>query len=313
MKLLNMLYFAILMITVSSMTTGKLLITKAASKTKLTEKNGCPLGFHFKTVTGVDVPIRMNRDMEIECLSFNGRDCEWGKVPLESQCADYINKNLDNIEPLVCGNMHQRVHGSLGYGNPIHWCEKGREFFYEDWHCEDETGMDTPIKFDPVTKNVECLSSNGKDCIRDQNVCANAHKKSNSNWTPLICGSNHQKVYGGQNPYYSDNAHWCKQGNQWLTGTSSWFCGGDSMNIDTPLRYNEQGDMECFSTNARDCAWGNGTGQKCVNYVNNNYKSVRPLVCGAHHKAIYSGGGYDSKNHWCYNSVLKFVLKGRQE
>jgi len=301
------------MITVSSMTTGKLSIKKAASKTKLNKGNGCSLGFKFKTITGIDVPIRMNRNMEIECLSFNGRDCEFGRIASESQCANYINQNEAKIKPLVCGAMHLKIYGYNGFNRPSHWCEIGRKFYYENWHCQDQTGMGTPIKFDPVTKNVECLSSNGSDCIRDQNICTKANKSKIDGKT-LICGSGHEKVHGGRNPYYADGVHWCKQGNQWLTGSTSWFCGGDNIGLDSPLRYNEQGDIECFSIDGINCAWESGTGQNCIDYMRNNIIGVNPVVCGADFtKQQWGLTGYESADHWCSVAQLKFVLNGRQE
>jgi hypothetical protein len=314
-----MFYFAILL-SISSIAFGRQYLSKTVTKTtilsntqasvavKVGQANSCTLGFKYKRITGIDVPIRLNRNMEVECLSFNGRDCEWGKVTGDAQCGTYINSNSQRIQPLVCGAMHNKIHGSPGYGAPGHWCEIGRKFYFEKWHCSDETGIYMVLKFDSVTKNLECLSENGRDCVTGAEACQKAQTSSCKN-KPLVCGSQHVSVWGGENPYFVDVDHWCKKGNAWFTGETQWFCGG-IIGIDTPIRYNSNGDVECFSYNARDCTWGNGSGLKCANVLK-TVAQVKPLVCGIPHKKIYGAGGYSYPNHWCKNTVLRFVLNGR--
>lgn len=58
--------------------------------------------------------------------------------------------------------------------DPNHWCYKGKQFFYEKWHCSDETYLDTGIKLDPATNNVECLSIDGANCVwNNEDACKN--------------------------------------------------------------------------------------------------------------------------------------------
>jgi hypothetical protein len=76
---------------------------------------------------------------------------------------------------------------------------------------------------------------------------------------------------------------------------SEWKCLGG---MPTPIRRNQDGEIECMSYNARDCLWGNdGT---CRNLLTNaNWGAVRPLVCGADHARKWGGPGYDNSGHWC--------------
>ena len=49
---------------------------------------------------------------------------------------------------------------------------------------------------------------------------------------------------GGIDPYYTAGAHWCIKLNQWLFGSSSWFCGAvRSVGFDITVRCNDQADI----------------------------------------------------------------------
>lgn len=180
--------------------------------------------------------------------------------------------------------------------------------------CQSETGIQTGISLDSATNNVKCLSFNGKDCAwGDLNSCkqsqAGTLKKQS---VPLVCGLKHVSVHGGENPYLWSSAHWCKQGLAFYKYNGNWLCGGDlkvGYSVDIPFRLNTNGDVECFSLNGRDCAWGKGTGANCASYIKSNVGQVHSLVCGDMHKSIYGISGYDDKNHWCYNLMTQVFLK----
>ncbi len=75
---------------------------------------------------------------------------------------------------------------------------------------------------------------------------------------------------------------------------TDWKCLWD---IPVPLRRNNNGDIECMSTNAHDCLWGNWW--TCNQYKNSKPNNIRPLACGAHHTRQWGGPGYDNPGHWC--------------
>jgi len=52
------------------------------------------------------------------------------------------------------------------------------------------------------------------------------------------------------------------------------------------------GNPACASYNGRDCLLGQNKSQI-------DYSRVRPLVCGANHRAIYGVTGYEDPKHWC--------------
>ena len=72
---------------------------------------------------GINVPLRKNVGGDVECMSRNHRDCLWGDW---NSCNWYVNNVPESMQPLVCGSMHQREHGSSGYDNGNHWCARGR-------------------------------------------------------------------------------------------------------------------------------------------------------------------------------------------
>merc|ERR1711934_107122 len=74
--------------------------------------------------------------------------------------------------------------------------------------------------------------------------------------------------------------------------------------LSTPVAINARtGDVQCMSTNGKDCWWGRCRGRKVP-----RHGRLRPLVCGAHHKKMWGGTGYNNKRHWC-NKVKKPVAK----
>lgn len=82
--------------------------------------------------------------------------------------------------------------------------------------------------------------------------------------------------------------------------STSWKCiDAQYPQFPVPLRINATGDVECQSTDGRNCMWG-----RCPNL--SDPTPSNPLVCGAMHQSLYGITGYDTPGHWCY--VGKQVL-----
>jgi len=80
-----------------------------------------------------------------------------------------------------------------------------------------------------------------------------------------------------------------------------WRCGVSGLN--TPVSIAADGNVQCMSTNGKDCWWG-----KCRGKSVPRHGKLKPLVCGAMHKKKWGGNGYSSKGHWC-NKVKAPVAK----
>jgi len=129
---------------------------------------------------------------------------------------------------------------------------------------------------------------------------------------PLKCGPDYVKIFGNPNPYYDPNSNWCKNSNLWFMGSTDWVCGGDKYGVNLPFRYNDYGDVECFSVNGKDCAWEKGTGKDCQDYIKDNQKNINPVKCGTMLLAVHGSDGYSDPKHWCRILMDKFVLTSRK-
>jgi hypothetical protein len=70
----------------------------------------------------INVPIRMNENKDIECLSNNMRGCLWNQN-IKTPAANDVNALW---QPLSCGDPHKKIYGTTGYENPNHWCLKSK-------------------------------------------------------------------------------------------------------------------------------------------------------------------------------------------
>ena len=245
-------------------------------------------------VTSMNTPVRLHVNGDISCMSSNHHDCFWRNT--QRECNAERNTNPSTIQPLVCGAMHKAEWGGNGYDTDGHWCnllKRGSPGVA--WQCV--AGIDTPIRLNPNTGDVQCLSRNGRDCQWRSNHadCAAQLKAIPDYLQPLTCTS-----YD-----YANSNHWCRRGRVSLVSTGFWEC---IPGISTPVRVNAQGDVECLSTNHRDCAW-QPDDRSCASFLagygGRNYGSsssklsVDPLICGANHRAEHYITGYDTYNHWC--------------
>jgi hypothetical protein len=95
---------------------------------------------------------------------------------------------------------------------------------------------------------------------------------------------------------------------------NSWQCINNLGNGGpiTPIRMNDRGDIECISTNARDCAWGPiNSCQGTIDRLGDSSK-LDPLTCGAMHQSVWGGPGYDNPNHWCAKGRVELDPSNRR-
>jgi hypothetical protein len=82
----------------------------------------------WKIFPRYSVPMRVDKDSgDIQCLSYDGRNCDWNYV---SKYGDNLTRiDTNRINPLTCGDDNKNKHGTDGYSNPSHWCSNVRNFF----------------------------------------------------------------------------------------------------------------------------------------------------------------------------------------
>ena len=78
------------------------------------------------------------------------------------------------------------------------------------------------------------------------------------------------------------------------TTVGQWKC---LTGLSSPLRINNNNDqnVECMSTNARDCMWQG----PCESLRTKPPPNLDPLTCGVMHTAKWGSSGYDTVGHWC--------------
>lgn len=66
--------------------------------------------------------------------------------------------------------------------------------------------------------------------------------------------------------------------------------------VNVPLRQNNNKDVECLSSDGKNCLWK----QKMpLNEVNAPNKEWQPVACGDMHKQLWGKTGYENPRHWC--------------
>ncbi len=77
---------------------------------------------------------------DVQCLSYDGKNCLWGFVDAANDNAAYSKR--DPVIPLKCGEQHLKQWGSTGYNDTNHWCTKvfnqlmknsQEAYDYNDW------------------------------------------------------------------------------------------------------------------------------------------------------------------------------------
>lgn len=79
-------------------------------------------------------------------------------------------------------------------------------------------------------------------------------------------------------------------------GKTCWKCADG---INTPMRRNEKGDIECASTDGYNCLWKSNVAECERSLAQLPTMALNPLACGEDHKKKYGADGYDSPSHWC--------------
>ena len=88
---------------------------------------------------------------------------------------------------------------------------------------------------------------------------------------------------------------------------NKWKCCINGLN--TSLRDNPQGFVECMSNDKTNCLW-QGSLQDCNDAIINNINAtnLNPLTCGEQRKLVYGELGYGNQDHWCmtgFNTIKK--------
>ena len=172
------------------------------------------------------------------------------------------------------------------------------------YRCHGTTKMSIAIRLNSNNR-IECLSSNGRTCIRGLNSersCLSAINRYERISRPLKCSGDE----------INRNGHWCNRAFNYYF--RRWHCPKDT-GIHTAFRLDEHtGNSMCISYNGKDCLWGKQAEHVCkrVQWCHKTRSRLIPVVCGPKYKKSGCSQGYNSyKEHWCKKSFAFFKYDGK--
>lgn len=170
------------------------------------------------------------------------------------------------------------------------------------WQCHDSvkpSNRHIAFRLNDQSR-AECLSGDGKTCLglptREECV-ATAYRHAT---TPLKVLSETTTTTLGSSFQGSQAILIAQQAQAWgqiRAHLSDWKCSG---NVNTPVRRNEAGDMQCLSKDGRNCQWHTSI-DTCHKLVEEGKKGLplSPVTCGESLKSTQGILGYDQPGHWC--------------
>ena len=257
------------------------------------------LNVGWQCVLNIDTPLRRNPETgDIECASTDNKNCLWTGGDMDACRSSIENAKNNASTAFSCGQEHQEVYGDTGYDNPEHWCTRGKgeiEKFEQQAVivlnlCGDNSvcreGLQCMIESFPATTrptDSEVQEKCGAQTIPFV-ACINSIMQGKyENMAECVAGSSASpEVASPEEPVALD---------------VGWQC---VLDIDTPLRRNpETGEIECASTNNRDCLWAGNMDACRASIENAENNAATALSCGQEHADLYEDTGYDNPAHWC--------------
>ena len=262
----------------------------------------------------ITVPVSLNDQGDVQCLSTNAKDCI--VRPNQAQCKDLLaNPPRESITPLVCGSTHAKIWGGTGYDDAAHWCSKGKSLLSTIPPNTAPVAQPAP---DTVIFYEHC-NYGGKSVAHGVgNYGMNDMGMANDSLSAVRVPPGYQVTlyeragFGGKRLTLTKDAP-CLVDQGWNDLTSSfkiqktseqtdtsgkktnWQC---LANITVPVSKVDDGNIQCMSSNAKECLWQSDQAN-CQKLLTNPPTPLLPVVCGDKHKSFYSITGYENPAHWC--------------
>lgn len=97
-----------------------------------------------------------------------------------------------------------------------------------------------------------------------------------------------------------------KQENSSIKIPTPWTCGVEG--IYTPLRVNENKDIECMAIDGKNCLWTTDINSCKKIRETPPAGEIKPLTCGDMYKGVYGDDGYSNPNNWCSIAAKTYNL-----
>ncbi|KDO26043.1 hypothetical protein SPRG_08696 [Saprolegnia parasitica CBS 223.65] len=250
---------------------------------------------------GVLTPLRKTLAGNVECMSADARTCV--TVPSSAACTALVAAPSRPVQALTCGAMHAAYfNGATGYDTPDHWCRVGAAALTtEPWRCLYPI-VATPVRLsgDGVSECLPSSTSVGCHTVSSQAECM-----------ALVTATTSSSALRSDSPaflaLYGDSEvidPGCATSAPFLSN-ALWQC---PFQTTTPVRLTTSGDVECMSTDGRNCVTASSW-TDCVRLQLQPPPSfLTPLVCGAMMEMTLGVSGYDMPDHWCALAMPKLSM-----
>jgi len=172
--------------------------------------------WHCQKETGLRTGVKLDPNSgHAMCISFNGKDCLWGKFGKKiCKKLKWCKKTQARLKPLMCGTKHKIIWGHDGYSFPsAHWCKRTYAFFKYTgaWYGKKNTGLSTLVRMTNKGE-IGCISPNKRDCVwnindrrKGNNIIRKLNKRNQLH--ALFCGNHHKRIHGSTG--LNNSRHWC--------------------------------------------------------------------------------------------------------
>lgn len=105
-------------------------IIRVQEKVPTKENIATPTRFYFYDETNSSCLLRLNEFADVECFSLNAISC-YCELLDRKKIDNFLEINLDYLDPLSCGAQHAALWAMDGYSSPSHWCNIQRKTLLE--------------------------------------------------------------------------------------------------------------------------------------------------------------------------------------
>jgi hypothetical protein len=212
-------------------------------------------GFKCYGVTKLGSPIRINAAGQIECFSIDGKECV-KSLKNDIKCREFVTGNKSLLKPIVCSENDIEKKG--------HLCRKAKKFFFNRWHCPDETGLNLAVKF---SKNfgIKCLSKDGEECLLGQEAMKQCHWANN-------CGKKQMKILFSPkkcNEKDFKNGNWCARSFAYFRHTGDFLCHSVT-GLEMAVKLSKSGKVQCLSKDGKECLRQIKSDYECIKEIHNS-------------------------------------------
>jgi len=119
-------------------------------------------------------------------------------VSLNNSITPVVNSAISNNLNEISNNAINNINNTTIFNNRLSSTASN----INTW--QNIPGMGSPMRIDPETGNVQCLSYDGRNCQWNNN---NLSEIRHNEVRPLTCGEDHRRVWGSTG--YDTRGHWC--------------------------------------------------------------------------------------------------------